>query len=48
VYRYETTDAPRVAAATPETDEGGIILPVLVVIALVAGAGGLVVLWAHL
>jgi hypothetical protein len=48
VYRYETTDAPRVAAATPETDEGGIILPVLVVIALVAGAGGLVVLWAYL
>ena len=48
VYRYETTDAPRAAAATEETDEGGIILPVLLVTALVAGAGGLLVLWAHL
>jgi hypothetical protein len=48
VYRYETTDAPRVTAATEETDEGGIILPVLLVTALVAGAGGLLVLWAHL
>jgi hypothetical protein len=48
VYRYETTEAPRVTAAAPESDESGVILPVLVAIALAAGAGGLVVLWAHL
>jgi hypothetical protein len=48
VYRYETTEAPRVTAAAPESDQSGVILPMLVAIALAAGAGGLVVLWAHL
>ncbi|MFL5931566.1 MAG: hypothetical protein ACJ75P_09935 [Gaiellaceae bacterium] len=48
VYRYETTDAPRITAAAPASNEGGVILPVLAAIAVVAGAGGLVVLWAHL
>jgi len=48
VYRYETTHAPRITAAAAASSEGGVILPVLAAIAVVAGAGGLVVLWAHL
>ena len=48
VYRYETTDAPRVAATAPASNEGGVIVLVLVAIALAGGAAGLVMLWAHL
>jgi hypothetical protein len=48
VYHFETTDAPQVTAAAPQPDESGVIVPVLVAIVLAAGAGGLVVLWAHL
>jgi hypothetical protein len=49
VYRYETAAAASAPAETGTSDEGGaVILPLLLAIALVAGAGGLVVLWAHL
>ena len=48
VYRYQTTDARRVAAPAPASNDGGVIVPVLVAIALAGGAAGLVMLWAHL
>ena len=49
VYRFRTTDAPTQAAEVPPpSDEEGILVPIVLVIAAVAGAGGLVVLWAHL
>jgi hypothetical protein len=49
VYRYETAVAASAPAEAATSDEGGgVILPLLVVVGLLAGAGGLVVLWAHL
>jgi hypothetical protein len=49
VYRFQTTDASVGAAdASAPEDEGSPMLPVLAIIALTLGAGGLVVLWAHL
>lgn len=49
VYRFQTTDAPVGAAdASAAEDEDSPMLPVLAIIALTLGAGGLIVLWAHL
>jgi hypothetical protein len=48
LYRFETTAPRSTATAAPASDEDSAVVPVLVVIALVVGAGGLVALWARL
>jgi hypothetical protein len=48
VYRFHAADAPAPTAAAPASDGDSGVLPVLVVVAALAGAGGLVVLWARL
>jgi hypothetical protein len=48
VYRFRTVDAAAAAVSTPASDEGSLVLPAVVLVLVLVGAGGLVVLWAHL
>jgi hypothetical protein len=48
VYRFRTVDAPTAAVSEPASDDGSLVLPAVVLVLGIAGASGLVVLWAHL
>jgi hypothetical protein len=48
VYRFTTVEASSAAATAPTSDEDSVVQPVVVLVVALAGAGGLVVLWAHL